>query len=146
MNDIIRLSQEHIAECSELFVRVFNGEPWNDHWTVETVRQRLSDIYETPNFEGVVYREDGRIKGAILGNCEQFYNGIHFSLKEMFVSTEEQGRGIGSKLLRELEERLKASGVTTVYLFTLKNPKTLQFYQRNGFSESDIMVLMGKDL
>lgn len=146
MNEIIPLNQEHIAECAQLVVEVFNAEPWNDHWHVEAAYQRLNDIYHTPNFEGIIYREDGQVKGAIFGNYEHFYNGIHFYLKEMFISNALQGKGIGSKMLGILEERLKAKGVTNVYLLTLNHQRTSQFYQRNGFNTLDDMIMMKKNL
>ncbi len=146
MNNIICIKNEHIVECSELYIKVFNSEPWNDKWTLETAYKRLYDIYISPNFEGVLYVENGELKGAIFGNCEQFYEGVHYNLREMFISNELQGKGIGSKLFNKLEERLRGFGVTTIILFTSKGNKTSKFYLKNDFSEWDSMVMMGKDL
>ncbi|WP_263488252.1 GNAT family N-acetyltransferase [Clostridium sp. FP2] len=64
----------------------------------------------------------------------------------MFISNELQGQGIGSKLLNELEKRLKGIGVTTIILFTSKENKTSKFYLKNNFTEWDSMAMMGKDL
>ena len=85
MDNIISVKNEHISKCSELYIKVFNAEPWNDKWTIKIAKKRLTDIYSTPNFEGILYTEDGQVKGAILGNCEQFYDGIHYNLREMFI-------------------------------------------------------------
>ncbi|MBZ9622468.1 GNAT family N-acetyltransferase [Clostridium sp. FP2] len=82
----------------------------------------------------------------MFGNYEQFYDGIHYNLREMFISNELQGQGIGSKLLNELEKRLKGIGVTTIILFTSKENKTSKFYLKNNFTEWDSMAMMGKDL
>lgn len=30
MCDIIKIKNEHILKCSELYIKVFNAEPWND--------------------------------------------------------------------------------------------------------------------
>ena len=146
MNNIISIKSEHISKCCELYIKVFNGEPWNDKWTKETTYKRLNDIYVSPNFEGVLYLEDGHVKGAIFGNFEQFYEGIHYNLREMFIDNELQGKGIGSKLLKELEEHLKKLGVTTLILFTSKGNKTNEFYLKNNFSEWNSMAMMGKDI
>ena len=67
-------------------------------------------------------------------------------MKEMFVSTELQGSGIGSKLLKHLEERLRKLGVITILLFTSKGNKTSYFYQKSGFSELESMTMMAKDI
>ncbi|GCD11576.1 GNAT family N-acetyltransferase [Clostridium tagluense] len=146
MNNIISIKDQHILKCSALYIKVFNAEPWNDKWTLETAHKRLNDIYISTNFEGVLYVEDEQIKGAIFGNYEQFYDGVHYNLREMFISNELQGQGIGSKLLNELEKRLKGIGVTTIILFTSKENKTSEFYLRNNFTEWDSMAMMGKDL
>jgi aminoglycoside 6'-N-acetyltransferase I len=125
---------------------VFNAEPWNDKWTLGTAHKRLNDIYISPNFEGVLCMEYGQVKGAIFGNYEQFYDGVHYNLREMFISNELQGKGIGSKLLKELEKRLGDLGVSTIILFTSKGNKTSEFYLKNDFLEWDDMVMMGKDI
>jgi aminoglycoside 6'-N-acetyltransferase I len=144
--NIFSIKNEHIIKCSELYIKVFNAEPWNDKWTLGTAHKRLNDIYISPNFEGILYLEYGKVKGAIFGNYEQFYDGVHYNLREMFVSNESQGKGIGSNMLNVMEKRLRELGVTTIFLFTSKGNKTSTFYLKNNFSEWDSMAIMGKDI
>ena len=146
MNNIISIKKEHLLECTELYIKVFNEVPWNDKWTLDTAYKRLNDISISPNFEGVLYVEGTQVKGAIFGNYEQFYEGIHYNLREMFISNELQGKGIGSKLLNVLEKKLKEIDVTTIILFTSKGVKTSKFYLKNDFLELENMVMMGKDI
>lgn len=146
MGSLEGMNRDQVMECAQLYVKVFNAEPWNDGWTMETSYQRLIDNFDTPNFAGVLYQEDGRVKGAAFGNIEQFYNGRHYMLKEMFVSPEIQGKGVGRTILRELEEKLKAFGVTTMVLLTSKGKDTVRFYINNGFEEWPSMVMMGKEI
>lgn len=146
MSNIITIRDEHITECAKLYIRVFNDEPWNDKWSLEIAYKRLNDIYISPNFKGILYVENDEVKGAIFGNYEQFYEGIHYNLREMFISKELQGKGIGRKMLNELEEQLKEIGVTTIILFTSKGNKTNEFYFKNDFSEWESMAMMGKDI
>ena len=146
MESIITIKDKDLIECAKLYVEVFNAEPWNDNWTKETAFKRLNDIFISANFEGIVYIEDGEIKGAIFGNHEQYFDGMHYYLKEMFVSNELQGKGIGSKMLKIFEERLLESGVSTIVLFTSKGNKTSKFYLKNGFDEWTSMAMMGKEM
>jgi GNAT superfamily N-acetyltransferase len=141
-----QIHNDDISKCAKLYVEVFNAKPWNDNWTTETAFKRLNDIYIAPNFVGIKYVEENDIKGAIFGNWEQFFNCIHYNLKEMFVSTDLQGTGIGSKLLNALEEQLKVLDIGTIYLFTSKGNKTSKFYQKNNFVEWESMAMMGKDI
>ena len=146
VNGVYQISEEHLSECAGLYVRVFNSAPWNDQWTVESAYRRLRDIYLSPGFIGVLFLEDRRVKAAVMGNCEEWFEGRHFNLREMFVDTELQGKTIGSKILTELEIRLKELGVRTVILFTSKENRTNSFYRKNGFYELDSMAMMTKDI
>ncbi|MDP4146052.1 MAG: GNAT family N-acetyltransferase [Bacillota bacterium] len=146
MKDIISITEEHVLECSGLYVDVFNGEPWNDKWILETAYRRLHDFFMTPNFEGVLYMAGDKVKGAILGNYEHYDNMILYNLKEAFVSSELQGKGIGREMLSELELRVKAQGAARIILLTSKGNKTSEFYLKNGFGEFKDMVFMGKDI
>lgn len=146
MDSLEGMNRDQVMECAQLYVKVFNAEPWNDDWTMETSYQRLIDIFDTPNFAGVLYHEEGRLVGAAFGNIEQFYDGRHYMLKEMFVSPDLQGKGIGSAILRELEAKVKSLEVTTMILFTSKGNETSRFYLNNGFKEWPSMVMMGKEI
>ncbi len=134
-----------LDECARLYVRVFNREPWNDEWTFATARKKLNEIFDTPNFKGVIFKKNGKIVGAVIGNCEQWYTGMHYNLKEFFVTPEIQGKGIGTKMLMQLERELKGMGVVLVHLFTSKKDFTRIFYEKNGYRQSAEMALMFKD-
>lgn len=146
MESLEGMNRDQVMECAQLYVKVFNAEPWNDEWTMETAYQRLIDIFDTPNFAGVLYQEEGRLKGAAFGNIEQFYDGRHYMLKELLVSPDIQEKGVGSDILLELEAKLKSFGVTTMVLFTSQGTETCRFYLSNGFEEWTNMVMMGKGI
>ena len=143
---IRNLTKEDLEECSVLYTQVFNGEPWNDEWTTESATKRLQDIFISANFLGFVYVNEGKIIGSVLGNLEHFYDGIHYNLREMFISSELQGNGAGSILMNSLEKELSNLGVNTIILFTSKGNRTSNFYIKNGFSEYFTMAMMGKDI
>jgi len=145
MTGIFKIGKEDLMKYAELYVELFNAEPWNDKWTVETANKRLEDIYNTPNFVGMKFLENGVIKGAIFGNCQQWYEGKHYSLMEMFVSLELQGKGIGSSLMTALEKELKPLGVHTIILFTSRD-ETDAFYKKQGFKELGFMCMMEKNI
>ena len=71
-----------ITEYAELFVSVFNSEPWNDSWTKETALIRIENMMRTNTFIGkAIYFEDN-LKGIIWGQKEQYYNGMHFQIQK----------------------------------------------------------------
>jgi aminoglycoside 6'-N-acetyltransferase I len=141
---IRKLTNDDLVELVSLYVNVFNSEPWNDKWTEDTAFIRLIDIMNNAGFIGLAYEEKGEIVGAVLGNREQYFNGIHFFVKEMFVRVEDQKKGVGSKLLEELEKEAKKESVINIYLFTSKGNGTYDFYVKNNFKELKSMCMMGK--
>lgn len=56
-----------------------------------------------------------------------------YELKNISVSPEYQGKGIGSGLIGFISETYKSSGKELI-VGTGENPDTLAFYQKNGFS------------
>lgn len=56
---------EDFQRCVELFINVFNQEPWNDNWSNEYAEQYLKDFINTPGFKGIVFEDGSIIKGFI---------------------------------------------------------------------------------
>ena len=135
---------EDLDEAAALFRAVFNDEPWNDAWELESARLRLADVLATPGGRGVCLRADGRLRAFALGHAEQWFTGRHFFLKEMCVEAAQQRRGHGSALLSALEGRLV--GIEQVYLLTSRDGAAQDFYLRNGFRTASRQQMLVKDL
>lgn len=140
------ISKVELGEITELFIKEFNKEPWNDKWVYDRAYNRLKDLYEHPRFIGIVCVFNEKVVGVVMGYLEYWYEGYHYNLKEIFIDTEIQGQGIGSKLLKALEDKLLGQDVTSIELFTLKNQKTIGFYNKNQFIRVEELVIMEKKL
>lgn len=143
---IEKLDEKHLKECSRMYVETFNSEPWNDNWNEVASYKRLKDIYDTPGFLGLGVFDQGQLKGAVLGNIEQWYEGYMYNLKEMFVNQENKRNGIGSYLIVGLEKRIKELGVNSMSLFTSRGDLTEKFYIKNGFITEEDMIMMHKNI
>ena len=73
---ITDMELSHVAEYAELFVSVFNAEPWNDSWTIETAQIRIENMMRTPTFIGKALYVDNALIGIIWGQKEQYYNNV----------------------------------------------------------------------
>jgi len=125
-----------------LYCEVFNAPPWNDGWTGDTASARLRDILNTPGSLGLLAWQDEQLTGCILGYAEQWFDGVHFYVKEMFVHPALQRRGIGTQMLRELKHTLRHHGVRRLYLLTERDSAAAAFYGAQGFSQSPRMTMM----
>lgn len=127
------LPAEDLDEAARLYRDVFNEEPWDDDWTVETARRRLGEIRRTPGYRGFGAYRDGALIGVAMGYLERWYSGPHFYLKEMFVRPSRQRRGVGTTLLEALLDALDGESVERVYLLTMRDGPARAFYESYGF-------------
>ncbi|RRJ61731.1 GNAT family N-acetyltransferase [Paenibacillus oralis] len=143
--NIRHYSFEDFQGCVELFIHVFNQEPWKDNWTQEKARQYLQDYIDTPGFKGVV-ADDINIKGFIMGIRKRWWSGDEFFINEMCVDTANQRSGVGTRLLDHLDNALKSEGIERITLLTSKGVPAEQFYRKNGLSTIDDLIFMYKKI
>lgn len=134
-----------LEECAALYAEVFNAPPWNDSWTTETARLRLQDILQSPGCLGFGATTQGRLVACLLGNFEHYFRGPYFHLKEMCVAPACQRQGVGSLLLRELEQALAQRGTPSILLFTSVDLPPFQFYQHHRFSPVPGMQMLFRE-
>jgi ribosomal protein S18 acetylase RimI-like enzyme len=90
----------------------------------------------------LVDEQDGRLRGAVMGG----FDGRRGMVYHLAVAPEERRRGIGRKLMHELERRLKHKGCLKCYLLVAPdNPEALEFYQGLSWEPMDLHIL-GKEL
>ena len=145
MSPIFAIQEHHLTACSQLSVTVFNCEPWNEAWTLETAQTRLSHIFNSPGFVGLGYQNPDLI-GLVLGNWEPWEEHRIFFLREICIHPKYQHRGIGSQLIDQLNDDLSHLNVRRIYLITQNQTPAEAFYLRNEFSHSAKMLLMTKTL
>jgi aminoglycoside 6'-N-acetyltransferase I len=115
---IIPFTIDKIEQCTDLYINVFNSEPWNETWTYQSAKERLTDLILTPKFQGFLLYENDDLIGFIAGNSKQSYTGLTFYLAELCINNQIQGKGYGSKLLRYLEDELRKREIQSIYLLT----------------------------
>jgi len=88
----------------------------------------------------LVAEEDGKVVGAVLGG----FDGRRGMVYHLAVARHARRLGIGSKLMAELESRLRAKGCLKYYLLvTADNQAAQGFYDQLGWERMGLDV-MGK--
>ena len=91
----------------------------------------------------LVAEVDGRIVGSVIGG----FDGRRGLVYHLAVAGAFRGHGIGSRLMDELESRLRAKGCLKCYLLvTVDNPEAESYYKHRGWQRMDYIHLYGKDL
>ncbi len=87
--------------------------------------------------------EDGNeLIGTVIGG----FDGRRGIIYHLAVREDHQGHGIGSRLMDEVEARLRSKGCIRCYLLvTPDNPEAMQYYERRGWQRMD-NIPFAKDL
>lgn len=86
---------------------------------------------------------ENRIIGSVIGG----YDGRRGLIYHLAVSSAFRGQGIGSRLMDEVESRLRAKGCLKCYLLVATdNLEVGSFYQERGWGPMTDVSLYGKNL
>jgi len=139
---IEQLQEKDIELISELYIDTFGSPPWNEVWEKGWAVERLSLILSSIGSEGLIYRHEENIVGAILGRLNSFKGKKEFEILELFVKPDFQRNKIGESLLTGMEQRMKSKGVTNFTLLTSRKVGAYEFYKKFNFKTGENMVFM----
>ncbi|MGE7187030.1 GNAT family N-acetyltransferase [Peribacillus sp. NPDC006672] len=143
---MLPITPENLEQCIELYLNIFNSEPWNESWAYETAKERLTDLLHTPKFLGFLFHIDNNLVGFIAGNSKKTYQGLTFYIAELCVNSEIQGKGYGSKILHSLEDELQKREIKSLYLLTANGGPAEAFYRKNDYVVNEHRIVMKKNL
>jgi len=107
--------------------------------TPEEIQKKLardSDLF-------LVAEEDGQIIGTVIGG----YDGRRGLLYHLAVDAPLRGRGICSRLMEEIESRLRAKGCLRCYLMVVAdNEGARRYYEKRGWENMHYVFTYGKNL
>ena len=91
--------------------------------------------------------EDGDIAvGFAMGRFETFYDLTAYNLVEIIVASEYQRTGVGTKMMTELERRVKEMGAAMVQLEAVNDEMHENFYGKLGYTDATNLKLKSKFL
>lgn len=103
---------------------------------IEKKLQRDPDLF-------LVAEAEGELVGAVVGG----YDGRRGFIYHLAVASDFRGQGIASRLMGEVETRLRARGCLRTYLFVLRdNEEAMHFYEKHGWERMEYVYPYGKDL
>lgn len=140
--EFLKINNENINIAAKIFKEGFNSEPWFEKWSDETALKRISQVMRCEGAIGIIAYDDSIACGMIVGHEEEYYDGTRFLIKEFCVDSNQKGAGIGTRLLNHYLDILKDKGIVHASLYTLRDNKTLRFYNKLGFKEIDDLVMM----
>lgn len=142
---VTRMEENMIEESVDLFISTFSKEPWNDVYeSREQVREFFKNHFANNYFLGYVISVDGKIKGLSIGMIKPWIEGLEYYIDQFCIDYNLQGKGLGSKFIKEIEIDIKKEGLNGIILNTEKDFPSFKFYKKNGFKSLSDLVVMGK--
>ncbi len=123
---------DNIEILVPIYIAAFNGEPWNEKWTIESATKALKEIRTGPRFYGLAFFDKGEPIGAILGNIRTYDASQVYYIDHLFVSPDHRRQGAASKLYQNAIEDLKEKGVKGAFFTTIRNSPAYDFYIKHG--------------
>ncbi len=130
------LNESNFELMKNFFRDIFTKEPWNDDWSNENqLTAYIKDISCCFNSINYGFFKDEQLIALSMGNKRHWWGGTEYFIDEFCVKTDFQGKGIGKKFLKAIEEDIKEHGMTQIYLQTERNVPAYHFYKKSGFNE-----------
>ena len=145
--ELKELSINNIEEIKSLFYDIFTNEPWNDDWSDKTqLHQYITDLIGNRNSLSLGLYEENELIGLSLGSIMHWCTGTEYYIYEYCIKREIQGRGIGKKFMKMVEEYARSRCATHIFLQTERNVPAFCFYKNNGFVELQDHVSLFKNI
>lgn len=122
---------------------------YNNHeggcWTKETARSRIEQVMTMRGAYSLIMKdEEDAVCGFVMGYYKQYDDIVGYTLEEILIAHELQGRGLGSLLLNELEARARAAGASCIELQAVKDEMHEGYYGKAGYHDANNFVLKVK--
>jgi predicted N-acetyltransferase YhbS len=129
---IVALSEQDLPELARLY-RQFRGE----ESSVEDMRKTFRRLRKNKNYTFLGVREGGILVGSVMGIlCEELYGSCRpfMIVEDMVVDQASRRRGIGSMLMRSIEQEARRNSCSYIMLVTdASRREALGFYGYLGY-------------
>ena len=141
---IRKATKKDLKGIGKLIIEEFNKPPYHDGWTAKSAQKTLNNYFNIGY--GLIAVENKEIVGAVIIRDDPYAKGLYIVIEELIVKSNVQGKGIGKKLIKEVEKIAKKKKAHSIYLYTHRKSGAFNFYKKLGYKESKGMATMGKVL
>lgn len=138
------MQQADLALVIPIYIDYYNRHE-GGCWTEATAMRRIQQVMHMDDAYCLIMKDDtGAACGFVMGYFKQYDDIVGYTLEEILIAAEHQGKGLGSILLAELERRVKVKGASCVELQAVKDDMHERYYGKAGFKDAKNFVLKVK--
>ena len=141
---INEMKVEDIELVLPLYIEYYNNHE-DGCWTEATAKKRIKQVLTMDDSYSLIMKDDNDVVcGFAMGYFKQYDDIVGYTLEEIIISYQYQNQGLGSKLLAELETRVKEAGAACVELQAVKDEMHERFYGKAEYRDASNFVLKVK--
>ncbi len=126
-----------------LYISYYNNQE-GSCWNEDTAGKRIHQVLSMEDGFGLVLEEENQILGFAMGYFKQYDDIIGYTLEEIVIAYEHQNKGLGSMLLRQLEQQVKKKGAACVELQAVNDNMHQRYYGKAGYHDAQNFVMKVK--
>jgi ribosomal protein S18 acetylase RimI-like enzyme len=130
------VSKEDLPSLADLYQQLLPNTP-----SLDKMEKVVESNSSNSNHIVLVAKEDGKIIGSLFGSCCEMLFGDCKSfmvVEDVIVDNEYRGKGVGSQLMTEIENRAKNNNCSYIMLITDSDRIDSQkFYNSLGYKSSE---------
>lgn len=112
------LDFNEVEQYAELYQMAFAEEPWNEIFDSEKVINYFDICCKNNMYGGIVADKDNIICGILTYYLKPSAAGTILYIDELMVCEEYRGKGIGSRLVMEVEKKARNYDVVSIIVHT----------------------------
>ncbi len=133
--NIKQMTPEDISLVVPMYLEYYNGYE-GAVWTEETATRRIRQVLTMEGGYSLLLQQQGNIIGFAMGYLKQYDDVVGYTLEEILISPAEQGKGIGTRFLYELERRVKELGASMVEILAVNDEMHEHFYGKAHYKSA----------
>jgi ribosomal protein S18 acetylase RimI-like enzyme len=136
-------SLKGLKEISGIFRKESAKKPHFQKWTEKTALKKIKGFFKKDDLYVAI--KDKKIVGFVVSYIEDD-NKKKAYVDEIWLKQEHQGKGIGSSLMKFIENMYKNRGVEIIQLVAKKQAGAFEFYKKLKYRKSDENVFLDRRL
>jgi ribosomal protein S18 acetylase RimI-like enzyme len=145
----IEKAEEYHNEIAQLYFDNVRSNAFHEHYILNEAYEKIGSLIDHLRDDtAIVYGafHNTELVGFIWAYVHQFREEPRMYVSEIRVKEEYRKRGIGSQLLRLIEDRAKEKGLPAIYLHVeARNREVRRLYEACGYVEERIQMRKGNE-
>lgn len=138
------MAERYREQLAQFYYENVRSNAFHSHYTYDEAYEKIGSLIDHLRDDtAIVYGafEDGKLIAFIWAYGHQFREENRIYVSEIRVKEEYRKLGIGSQMLKLVEDRAKELGLSAIYLHAeANNPEAIGFYQATGYCEERIQL------